>query len=70
MEPISFHKKNVFGIEVGSAPYVSIILNKAKSDEIAHKEITIYQHEGKQLFEMKDNLGNPTGEMVFFVVFR
>jgi len=70
MEPTPIHKKNYFGIDVGSSPYISVKINAEAYREIQHKLLRIYQHQGQQLFELKHKDGHPTGEMVFFVVFE
>lgn len=69
MEP-TFHSTNVFGINVGSSPYISIRINQETFNKIKKKNLYIHQQNGEQLFAIKDNLGIPTGEMVFFIVFE
>jgi len=51
-------------------PYYAVKLTSDEAKRIHHREMIIYDIEGKTLFEIKDENGKPTGEMMFFVIFK
>lgn len=61
---------NDFGIEVDTAPYIAVRIDRDRWPEVMGRPIQIYEIEGRKVFDIKDKKGNPTGDMVFFVVFK
>lgn len=60
---------DVFGLGV-SIPYYSIILTPEQAKKVEYSKISIYNIDGKTLFEVRDNSGKLTGEYTLFVTFQ
>lgn len=57
--------------EIGTKlPYYAVRLTFEEAELIKGKTITIYETDGKFLFSVRDENGNLTGEMIFFVMFN
>jgi len=51
-------------------PYIAVPVTAEESKQIEFREMEFYSVNGKTLFEVKDKDGKPTGEYVFYVMFK
>jgi len=64
------YTKDEYGLLIGNIPYIGVKVKAENIKKIENKMMEFYVSDGRTLFEVKDENGNPTGDAIFFVVFK